>query len=200
MATAFEETRFPTDISFGSVGGPEFSTGVIELGNKAEQRNQNWVYPRERWDVAYGIKAKADLVTLLEFFYAMRGRLTGFRFKSPDDFEATTVSLGMGDGSTTDFQLVKTYTVGSLTFIRKISKPVAGTVIVYLDAVDQGSAWSIDITTGLVSLDVAPASGEEVTATFQFDIPVRFDVDYMPEAFSNYEAREASVPLLEVKV
>ena len=37
-------------------------------------------------------------------------------------------ALGTGDGATTAFQLVKRYASGSQTWVRTITKPVAGTV------------------------------------------------------------------------
>ena len=65
MSDDFHEVQFPTDISYGSIGGPMFSTEVIVLASGQEKRNQNWTYPRERWDVAYGVKSKELLVTLI---------------------------------------------------------------------------------------------------------------------------------------
>src|SRR4029453_17117387 len=81
--------------------------------------------------------------------------------------------LGTGDGTQTEFQLLKHYPSGSVIEVRTISKPVAGTVKVYLDGVEQLSGWSVDTTTGLVTFSTAPAAGVEVTADFEFDVPVR---------------------------
>ena len=39
---AFIETRFPADISFGSAGGPEYSTDIVVTQGGYEQRNINW--------------------------------------------------------------------------------------------------------------------------------------------------------------
>jgi uncharacterized protein (TIGR02217 family) len=81
--------------------------------------------------------------------------------------------LGTGDDTQTQFQLVKHYPSGSVVEVRTITKPVAGTVRVYLDDVEQASVWSVDTTTGLVTFSAAPALGVEVTADFEFDVPVR---------------------------
>ena len=197
---AFHEVQFPTDISFGSAGGPQFNTEVIELGSAFEKRNQNWTYSRERWDVAYGIDTKTKLTALATFFYARRGKAHGFRFKNHDDYQATNQELGSGDGATTTFQLVKLYTSGGETYTRKITKPVTGTITVYLDSVEQTSTISVSTTTGIVTFDSAPSSGEIVTADFDFDIPVRFDTDHLPINFAQYEARAASVPIVEIRV
>lgn len=201
MATGFYEIQFPTAISYGSIGGPEFSTEIIRLSNGHEVRNVNWSYPLENWDVAYGVKSRNDLLTLLDFFYVVRGRAYGFRFKNHDDYSVTGQTLGSGDSDETEFQLIKTYTYGGETFDRKITKPVSGTVDVFLDSVQQSeSEVSIDTTTGIITFSSAPSSGEVVTATFEFDIPARFDVDFLPMTLESYEARSTAIPVVEIRV
>ena len=44
--------------------------------------------------------------------------------------------LGTGDGTQTQFQLVKRYPSGSVIEVRTITKPVAGTVQVYKDGAE----------------------------------------------------------------
>ncbi len=38
---SFTEIRFPENISYGSTGGPEFSTDIVTTHNGCEQRNYN---------------------------------------------------------------------------------------------------------------------------------------------------------------
>lgn len=200
MSVTFHETRFPTNISAQSSGGPQFNTEIIRLSSGHEQRNINWTYPLEKWQVAYGVKTVDDLDTLREFFYVRQGRAIGFRFKNPDDYEGTAEELGEGDGSTKTFQLVKIYTSGGYTLTRKITKPVAGSVSIYVDDVLQSSGYSVDTTTGIVTFTSAPTSGQVISATFQFDIPARFDTDYLPVNFATYQARAADVSVVEIRI
>lgn len=193
----FHEIQFPTDISYGSSGGPEFSTEVVEFGGGREQRNANWLYSRERWNVAYGVRAQAQLATLIAFFYARRGRAYGFRFKNHDDYQAVGHEIGTGDDSTVDFQLLKIYEAGANQYARKISKPVTGTVVIYIDSAET-SAFTVDTTTGIVTMDSAPTGGEVITADYDFDVPVRFDTDHLPQTFDTYQARSADVPIVEL--
>ena len=72
--TAFHEVRFPDAIAYGATGGPVWSTTIAALSTGAEQRNQNWVNARHRWNVATGIKRLADFHQVLRFFQARRGR------------------------------------------------------------------------------------------------------------------------------
>lgn len=198
---AFHEVQFPTDISYGSQGGPEWTTEVIVLGTGYEQRNQLWTYPRERWDVAYGVKERDDLVMLLDFFMARKGRLHGFRFKNHNDYTTGTTQqpIGMGDNNKTTFQLIKRYSSGSYNTDRKIVKPIETTVEVYVNG-QAISNWSVDDTTGIVTIIPAPSAGSPVTATFEFDVPMRFDADFLPVSLATYEAGSAAAPLVELKL
>ena len=51
---------------------------------------------------------------------------------------------------------MKRYESGAQAWVRRIVKPVAGTVRVALGGVEQASGWSVNTTTGLVTFDTAP--------------------------------------------
>ena len=198
---AFLEILFPTDINFSSVGGPGFSTDIFIGSGGVESSNQNWTRPVERWNVVYGAKPQDDLKTLLQFFMVCQGKAHGFRFKNYVDFEVVTpIPIGTGTGALTTFQLSKRYTFGGQNYDRKISKPVSGTTTIYLNGVLQGSGWTIDITTGIVTFSVAPGAGVVVSAAFQFDVPMRFDTDVIAITLSTYKVMSTTVPLVELKL
>jgi uncharacterized protein (TIGR02217 family) len=177
MSEGFHEVRFPDRIAVGSTGGPAYSTTVIATASGYEQRNVNWAEARGRWNVATGLRRTEDLAELIAFFRCRMGRAYGFRFKDHTDFKATAQQLGVGDGATTTVQLVKRCASGPTTVTRTIRKPVAGTVKLYADATSLGAGVSLDATTGVVTITPAPALGVILTADFEFDVPVRFDVD-----------------------
>jgi uncharacterized protein (TIGR02217 family) len=109
-------------------------------------------------------------------------------------------TIGTGDGTTTSFQLVKDYVSGGQTWVRAIAKPVVGTVRMALDGVEQLSGWSIDTTTGVVALDIAPGAGIAITAGFEFDVPVRFDSDALDVTLDlERHGSITSIPLLEIR-
>jgi len=170
--TGFHEIRFPDNIAYGATGGPEFATTVVATGAGHEKRNVNWSEARGRWDVASGLKKQAQIDELIAFFRARRGKAYGFRFKDWTDYKATGQLLGTGDDVLTLFQLIKHYPSGSVIEVRTIAKPAAGTVKVYLDGVEQLSGWSVDTATGLVTFSTAPVIDVEVTADFEFDVPL----------------------------
>ncbi len=212
--TGFNEVRFPTDVALGARGGPERRTDVVTLRSGAEQRNAVWADGRRKYQAGYGIKSFAQLEAVLAFFEAQRGRLYGFRWKdrfdyrscaSPGAVAATDQPLGTGDGATAVWQLVKTYGAGTTPYVRPIRKPVAGSVTVAVNGTTAalGTACTLDSTTGLVSFlpGSVPPPGAAVTAGFQFDVPVRFDTDYLEVDLSHFEAGQIpNIPIVEIKV
>jgi uncharacterized protein (TIGR02217 family) len=81
-----------------------------------------------------------------------------------------------------------------------ITKPVGGTAKIYLDGVEQLAGWSVDTTTGLVTFSAPPAVGVEVTADFEFDVPVRFDTDHMAVTIETYRLHAwQQIPIVELR-
>ena len=206
---AFHEIRFPDNISRGARGGPERRTQIVELASGDEERNASWADSRRRYDVAYGIRRADDLAAVVAFFEARNGRLHGFRYKDWADYKsalpsqamtATDQQIGTGTGSLQTFQLSKRYTSGAQTWVRTITKPVAGTIRVALGMVEQMTGWTVDTTTGVVTFTTAPAGGVIVRAGFEFDVPVRFDSDTL-DVTLDFERLGSitSIPLLEIR-
>jgi uncharacterized protein (TIGR02217 family) len=136
---AFHGVRFPDNISRGARGGPERRTQIVELASGDEERNASWAHSRRRFDVAYGIRRTDDLASVVAFFEARNGRLYGFRYKDWADYKSCAPSaapaqsdqlIGTGDGMQTSFPLAKRYTSGGVDYVRAITKPVVGTVLV----------------------------------------------------------------------
>lgn len=212
---AFLDQTFPRDIAAGVVGGPERRVDIVALASGEEERNARWKNSRRSYDAGFGIRSVDDLATVIAFFEETGGPLHSFRFRDWSDFSsaasadanpaATDQALGTGDGAATEFQLVKTY--GSLNpYLREITKPVAGSVLVALDGVTQGAGWSVNNLTGEISFLSPPDPGVAVTAGFLFDVPVRFDTQSIATDmafFSEAEGRGVgSIPeiqLIEVR-
>jgi uncharacterized protein (TIGR02217 family) len=212
MTTFIEDPRFPVDISYGSRGGPGWSTNVVETDSGAESRNQRWSYPRHKFDVAYGTRTMARLENLLYYFNVVGGKAIGFRYKDHMDYKscgrtatpaATDCAIGTGTGALTTFQLYKTYTQGSYTRSRKIVKPIAATVLIAVAGTTKTltTHYTLNATTGIVTFTAGniPTAGQAVTAGFEFDVPVRFDTDELSINLDYYNSGAASVILIELK-
>lgn len=184
MALDFEDVKLPEDIERGAVGGPSFLTRVSELESGFEQRNSLWAQPRGSWDISYGLSDAVDIDLVRDFFYARRGRLTGFRFKDWTDFEigdplnptVTFQQIAVADGVLTTFNVVKTYTSGTETFSRRVRKIVFGTETVLVNGSVDVTAV-VDVDNGTVTPTTLPALNDTIEIACEFDVPVRFNSD-----------------------
>ena len=195
---AFHDVNFPLRLAFGASGGPVRAVDIVELANGREVRNTVQSRSRRRYNAVTGVKSVEDARTLSAFFEARSGRLHSFRFRDPIDFSsgadspsAMDQSLGIADGSQTEFQLVKRY--GDA--VRPITCPVEASVAV---AVNGSLVAHVPGTLGVVSI-AAPSAGAVVTAGFIFDVPVRFDADGLVLSLDTQGAVNVTdVPLIEV--
>lgn len=218
---SFHDVRFPTNVSYGSVGGPVWSTTVVALRSGAEARNANFTAARYRYNVKYGVKTGDQINSVQGFFHARRGRLHSFRYKDWLDYKssanggkggtvaATDQAVGTLDktGPAQTFQLVKTYSDAAGSWSRTITKPVSGTVKIAVGGVEKAAAdanypWSVNLTTGVVTITPTglTAGTVAVTAGFEFDVHVRFDVDQLDFNLDFHRGGSAQdIPLIEVR-
>lgn len=209
---SFHEVRFPAALSFGSVGGPERRTDVVTLANGYEERNSPWVHSKRRYDAGFGMRSLDDVEALIAFFEARRGQMYGFRWKDWSDFKSASAStdpthadqvIGVGDGSTATFDLIKSYQSGAFSYDRPIRKPVVGSVVVGVAGapLTEGIDFSVDSASGAITLAAPPAPGASVSAGFEFDVPVRFDTDTIQTSVASFKAGQVpNVPIIEVRV
>jgi len=208
----FHEVRFPANLSFGSVGGPERRTDIVTLANGFEERNTPWAHSRRRYDAGLGMRSLDDIETLISFFEARQGQMFGFRWKDWSDYKSGAATLdtdkgdqviARGDGVQTAFQLVKIYSSGGFSYTRPIVKPVLGTVKIGLeqDEMREGVDFEVDLNSGLVTFSDPPPEQVEITAGFEFDVPVRFDTDKIQTSVASFQAGDVpNVPVVEVRV
>ncbi|CUJ93960.1 hypothetical protein PH7735_01689 [Shimia thalassica] len=208
----FHEVRFPANLSFGSIGGPERRTDVVTLANGFEERNTPWAHSRRRYDAGIGVRSLDDIETLIAFFEARRGQLFAFRWKDWSDFKSSKASgdvdyrdqvIAVADGVQTEFQLLKTYKSGAQTYQRPVFKPVEGTVRVGVagDVLQEAEHFVVDTSTGLLTFEEPPTRDLEITAGFEFDVPVRFDTDMIQTSVASFQAGDVpNVPVVEVRV
>ena len=208
----FHEVRFPASVSFGSIGGPERRTEVVALANGFEERNTPWAHSRRRYDAGMGMRSLDDVELMIAFFEARQGQLYGFRWKDWADYKSGKPSVdsqfedqvfAIGDGVIAQFPLTKTYKSGEASYVRPITKPVAGSVTIGIqgDLQQESIHFEVDTATGIVTFDHPPDEGAEVTAGYEFDVPVRFDTDRVQTSVSNFQAGEVpNVPVVEVRI
>lgn len=198
----FHDIEFSRAISYRSQVGEEGSALVVELESRAEQRVDRDGQTRIVCNLAYGVKTPAQLALALDFKRCRGHRAHTWRLLNVFDYStnaantfsnfATDLStaideeLGVGDGSTTQFQLVKRFVSGAQTSMVNIEKPIAGTVKVAIDGVVQSSGFSVNTSTGVVTFTTAPTNGEVVSAGCLYNYEARFANDLVTASVSSF--------------
>lgn len=188
---------------------PGWQTTIVKLGGGAEQRNALFADSLRTYDAALGVKTLVNYQTLEKHFNARRGRLHGFLVLDRSNYIATTESFGTGNGVTAAFQLTKNDGDASNAYNREIYKPKSGTIQIFVNAVlkTETTHYTINYTTGIVTFTGGniPTAGQSLTWSGQFYVPVRYDVDSLPD-YDLFLVREdgtglveCSVPLIEIR-
>ncbi len=209
-----ESPRFPDNISYGSVGGPKYSTTLVIVDSGWEYANINWENARHEFNAAMGVRSHSELSDLIRFFHLCRGRAHSFRYKNWLDYKSCDVEdtitpldqlLGVGDGSTINFQLTKKYDIAGLVELVQdvdIKKPVPNTIVVAANNIPLtiNVDFTVNYTTGIVTFTNAPTNGTVLRWGGEFDLPCRFDVDELQVSLDFYQHGSANIPIVEVRI
>ena len=205
MSMTIDSIRINTDVERGAEGGPEFKTIINTSASGSDEAVQQWTNPRRRWDISYGIQDITLLQSVITFFKGRRGRARGFLFRDWTDYTFTDQAIGTGDGTdgsdgTAAFQITKLYDDSVNPYTRNITRPTDGELVVSVDAVvkTETTHYTVDYSTGIITFTDGniPLAGEAITVTGEFDIPVRFDTDFLE--LSAEWAGAASLPGIEI--
>lgn len=200
----FIEQHLELGIDYGAVGGLEFKTTIINLGDGREQRNCDWWFPLGRWQLGERTLISSDSkginqIEYLKQFHADRkGSKQGFRYKDWSDYKASE-SLAITDGIEQVWQLYKSYSLEEVTTYRPIIKPVEGTVKVFLEGEEINYAL-INYETGRLSFSAPPPINQLLSIECEFDTPVCFENDSISWDLLGYQNEEALYKLGSVFV
>jgi uncharacterized protein (TIGR02217 family) len=211
--SSFHDVRFPLAVSFGATGGPERRNEIVSLTSGREKRNARFSQSRRHYDAGTGVRSLSDLHDVLAFFEARRGSLHAFRFRDPFDMKSCrpeeTVSaadqvLGACDGARTRFTVTKSYGEGEDAYRRLVARPVLDTLRVAVAGVEKASPadWSFDFAAGEIVFEAGsiPGEGADITAGYEFDVPVRFDTERLSVSLTAFKAGQIpSIQLIEVR-
>lgn len=173
-------------ILYRTKGGQTFNTSIVTTNSGIEQRQSVWLYPLAEFDVGDQTMNEADFEEFQNFFIAVGGQEIGFRWKNHQDYKDNGQGIfgqdGLGNGGK-EYQAFKRYPMGNRARIRKIRKPVVGTMRVYKNGVDVTASTAIDYTTGIITLQANATQTDALTWTGEFDLPVRFTTDKLMAEF-----------------
>jgi uncharacterized protein (TIGR02217 family) len=166
-------------LSWGVSRTPSFNTRVHRSASQREARAALSAYPLWTFSMSFEVLradvAFAELQTLGGFFLARRGQFDSFLYTDPTDNAVINQSMGIADGVTLTYQLVRTW--GS--FVEPVMALNASvTPVVYLDGVAKvlDTDYTIDAL-GMVNFATAPVFGAAVTWTGAYHYRVRFTQD-----------------------
>lgn len=213
-----ETPRFPDKLAFSSAIGPVFRTTKIQTLAGNTYRNQEWPSPLWRFDVVPALRIHPQFQDeVIDYYIAVAGGANGFRIKNRLDYKSCAVgdtptkddqTIGTGDGTEDEFQVVKNYTRGTLTTTQTIRKLVSGTVLVAVDGSLQTETtdYVVDYDTGMITFQPGsiPPNTHSVSAGYEYDTPVAFENDILSIVVENKAGNDfllsaSSLPLIELR-
>jgi uncharacterized protein (TIGR02217 family) len=175
---------------------PTFSTGIQQATSGREVRAAFWSAPLWKLSLSYEFlyddsqhvdqNGFSELQQLMGFFLGRQGSFDSFLIdlvqltRKAEDSTVSGQPIGMGDGNTTGFQLVRN--IGG--YLEQIQNPAGQSATVYVAGVKKTPGTDYTISNGLVSFSSPPASGAAITADFQWLWRVRFAQD--EQEFGNF--------------
>ena len=193
---AFEEVQLPPSILLGSSITQKWDVDVIEYGQGARYVNIKVNQSRYRFSLRHVVERADIFADVVQFFEALGGPATGFLIDNWLDNSTamggvaagTDMTLGTGDGTTTVYNISRTYTQGTSTSTKRVFKPKTGTILVaavgsptqsFSVVFDNGSPSSsqVDISTtaGTATFGEAPSNGAILTWGGDYFCPVALE-------------------------
>lgn len=191
----FQDIQLDLGINYGAIATLRYSTNILTNGSGEEQRNVNWTQPLLKFQIGSKSLDRLELDTLLDFHRQVKGSAAAFRFKDWTDYQAQDQPIGIGDGTTTTFQLIKAYEVEGFSVRRPITKPIPGSV--QINVPGGTTPYVVNTSTGQITFTTAPQSGSRITASFEFDVPVRFETDELFHRFNAYQDEDTNLHFLD---
>ena len=161
---------------------PTFQTRIQRAVSGRELRALDYPYPLWQFTLVFDFlrdnptAGYDELRTLMGFFLLCRGAFGTFLFRDPSDDQVTGQQIGVGDASTTVFQLQRA--IGATLPGGGFLEPVVAPNILsaaYLHGITQSPGnYSVDPNTGLVTFSTAPGSGLIITADYSYYFRCRF--------------------------
>lgn len=178
--------------------GPVWKSSAQESISGKVRAITAYTYPRWKYKLSFEFLragAQAELQQIVGFFNKHRGRVDTWLFLDEDDCTATAQQIGLGDGVTTTFQLVRDYggyiepisdvqsitslTVGGATMNASLDEAAAESLSLdFLSGIY--SVWQNDyayVGNGRITFATPPPAGVPVVWTGTFYRRCRFDSD-----------------------
>jgi len=171
---------------------PTFQTRIQRAVSGRELRALDYPYPLWQFTLVFDFlrdnpaAGHDELRTLMGFFMLCQGAFGTFLFQDPSDDQVTGQQIGTGDTLRTVFQLQRTMgkTLPGGGFVEPMVAPNVVNAVYLNGIVQDPTGYSVDAMTGLVTFNIAPASGLIITADYSYYFRCRFIDDSY--AFENF--------------
>ncbi len=167
-----------------------WNTTRLEAASGKETAIAFWSAPRYAWELTYNVLrsdgTRHEFQDLIGFFNSRQGMFDSFLYTDSDDNAVTDQAIGVGDGVTLNFQLVKAF--GG--FVEPVLAPNVVTNVKVGGSAIGSSLYTVhnwgSSLPGIVSISssIVPTSSQNITSTFSYYFPVRFDQDIID--FENF--------------
>ncbi len=170
---------FPTlaGLKWDSTRSPTFNTLVHRSASGREMRAALMLYPLWNFSLSYEVLRTGggltELQTLAGFFLARKGQYDSFLYNDPTDNTVTAQQIGVGDGATKKFQLIRSWA----SFFEPVMN-INGTPSIYIGGILKTpiTDYTID-TAGMITFVAAPANAAAITWSGSYYYRVRFNAD-----------------------
>lgn len=151
----------------------EWSTSTIDTVSGRRFSMANWSIPKRKYTLTIEFlrsqRGFDEYQQLVAFIHKVRGSFDSFLFFDPSDCCAVNQAIGVGDGKTTSFQLVRA--------IKDFVSPVFGVKNIESLTVNGAPAVYTVSDNGVVTLQTPPSAGQVVQWSGTFYQRVRFAKD-----------------------
>ena len=165
-----------------------FKTRKQENISGKEVRIADWSSPRYQWTLPFAFLRQGvgtfnanytEYSQLEGFFETLVGGWDSFLYQDADDNKVVGQLFGVGDGSTTAFQLQRAFGGAGCPIL---APNLLQTFNVYLNGIGTSAYtvtyWGQNLP-GTVTFNTPPSGGAQISADFSYYFPCRFDDDTM---------------------
>ncbi|MDB5361144.1 MAG: hypothetical protein JWO51_2441 [Rhodospirillales bacterium] len=164
---------FPTlpSLAWSSFKRPTFSTRISKRTSGREVRAANYAYPLYAFELTYEVLRAAtayqELQQLMGFFLQRQGQFDSFLYLDPTDHLVASQAIGVGDGVTTTFPLIRN--LGG--WVEPIGAAANMPTVTVGGAISTG--WTV--AGNLLTFGSAPGAGAQIrVANLEFYFVCRF--------------------------
>ena len=159
-------------LAWSSFKRPTFSTRISKRTSGREVRASNYAYPLYEFELTYEVlradTAYQELQQLMGFFLQRQGQFDSFLYRDPTDCVVASQVIGVGDGVTTSFPLVRD--LGG--WVEPIGQAANQPTVTVGGA--PSSAWGLTLP-NVITFAAAPLLGQQIqVSNLEFYFVCRF--------------------------